>query len=88
MGSFSTEVPLPLRVFKEGVLAVACSPRHTLLLTRAGSLFAYGDNTEGALGMGDSRNRSRFEPVAFPETPPVFKKIAVGVRSDPYLIVL
>jgi hypothetical protein len=37
----------------EQVRMIACSARHTLLLTRLGSIYSCGDNSEGALGLGD-----------------------------------
>ena len=46
-------VPLPGYVPLERVSMIACSPRHSLLLTQMGSIFACGDNSEGALGTGD-----------------------------------
>jgi hypothetical protein len=48
--------PIPLSAFVplERVRMIACSPRHTLLLTQMGSVFGCGDNTEGCLGLGDA----------------------------------
>jgi alpha-tubulin suppressor-like RCC1 family protein len=39
-------------------VAVAASTHHTLVLTRTGCLFAFGDGKSGRLGTGDARNRN------------------------------
>lgn len=51
--------PLPLtrNITIERVSMIACSSRHTLLLTHFGSLYATGENSEGALGLGDTLPR-------------------------------
>ena len=36
---------------------IACSAVHTLAVSLAGDVFAFGQNTEGALGVGDIRSR-------------------------------
>tara|TARA_B110000444_G_scaffold259291_2_gene302562 strand:+ start:720 stop:2150 length:1431 start_codon:yes stop_codon:yes gene_type:complete len=46
----------------EKVKMVACGGRHTLVVTRAGGLFAFGSGDHGQLGLGDVQNRSA--PVA------------------------
>jgi hypothetical protein len=51
--------PLPLirNIMVERIRMIACSSRHTLLLTHFGSIYSCGDNTEGALGLGDTITR-------------------------------
>jgi len=56
-------IPLDRVIAIERVKMLACSSNHTLLLTCMGSLFACGDNTEGALGTGDFAARSIMTPV-------------------------
>jgi hypothetical protein len=41
----------------ERVAIIACSTRHTILLTQYGTIFSCGENTEGALGVGDFISR-------------------------------
>ena len=50
-------VPLPISICSQRVKLVACSSRHTLILTRKGQIYACGDNSEGALGVGDLQPR-------------------------------
>ena len=54
---------------------------HTLALKRDGSLWAWGGNEYGQLGLGDTENRNRPTPVAVPKTPQPGKPVAIG---DPY----
>jgi alpha-tubulin suppressor-like RCC1 family protein len=57
--------PLPLtrNLIMERVKLVACSSRHSLLLTHFGSVYSCGDNSEGALGLGDVIPRPSFTLV-------------------------
>jgi hypothetical protein len=57
-----TSLILPSIVILERIKMVSCALRHTLLLTYGGSLFACGDNSEGALGTGDTISRLTFIP--------------------------
>ena len=50
-------VPLPISICSQRVRLVACSSRHTLILTGKGQIYACGDNSEGALGVGDLQPR-------------------------------
>lgn len=50
-------VPLEAPILLERIRMIACSSRHTLLLTYFGSLYSCGDNAEGALGHGDMFSR-------------------------------
>jgi hypothetical protein len=50
-------VPMSAFMPLERIKMIACSPRHTLLLTQLGSIFVSGDNSEGALGLGDTLPR-------------------------------
>lgn len=71
-------VPLPRSLALERVSMIACSARHTLLLTTLGSMYACGDNSEGALGLGDLIPRTTFTPVDWPAEKPKPRFIAVG----------
>ena len=59
-----TPMPRPLSLCLERVKMVACSARHTLVLTTLGLVYACGDNTEGALGSGDVNSRSKLQLLA------------------------
>lgn len=59
-------IAIPPSVNLERVYMVACSHRHMLLLTYNGSVYSCGDNTEGALGLGDSFNRSALTLILWP----------------------
>jgi alpha-tubulin suppressor-like RCC1 family protein len=50
-------VPVPPSLVLERIKMVACSPRHTLVLSFLGTVYACGENTEGALGTGDVLSR-------------------------------
>jgi hypothetical protein len=50
-------IPMDRLVALERVQSVACSSQHSLLLTAMGSVFACGENSEGALGTGDFLSR-------------------------------
>ena len=50
-------LPVPTSLALERVRMISCSPRHTLLLTLMGNIYCCGENTEGALGLGDIRSR-------------------------------
>jgi alpha-tubulin suppressor-like RCC1 family protein len=74
-------VPLPALLLEEKISLIACSSRQTIILTFAGSLYSCGDNSEGALGVGDYLPRERFTPINWgDQTPPTIVKVAVGVR--------
>jgi hypothetical protein len=45
------------RLRLEGIRQIACSPRHTLLLSGFGIVYTCGENSEGALGLGDNISR-------------------------------
>jgi len=53
-------IPLPAPLLFERIKMVACSSRHTLLLTAMGFVYGCGENSEGALGTGDLISRSNF----------------------------
>lgn len=77
---------LPRLRVQEGVKQIACSPRHTLILSNMGILYSCGENSEGALGHGDTQSRSYFAPVFWPETesgsrPPIIQRVSAGSAS-------
>jgi alpha-tubulin suppressor-like RCC1 family protein len=54
----------PLSLSMEIVRMVACSSRHTLVLTSLGLIYSCGDNTEGALGTGDVNCRQKLSVLS------------------------
>eukprot|EP01041_Mallomonas_annulata_P005173 gene5173-10344_t len=56
-------VSVPASLALERVRQIACGAAHTLLLTWIGSIYACGDNAEGALGLGDLTSRQSFSPL-------------------------
>eukprot|EP01038_Epipyxis_sp_PR26KG_P006372 gene6372-8776_t len=74
-------IPLPLSIAVEKVHMIACSSRHTLLLTHFGSIYGCGENSEGALGLKDFINRSTFELIDWRVDFPKISKITVGSGS-------
>ena len=61
-----TAIPIPPSIHLERIKMVACSPSHMLVLTYNGSVYGCGDNTEGALGLGDTKNRLSLDLVLWP----------------------
>lgn len=57
-------VSRPLSLCLEIVRMVACSARHTLVLTTLGLVYSCGDNTEGALGSGDVTSRHNMQVLS------------------------
>jgi E3 ubiquitin-protein ligase HERC4 len=47
------------------IVRVVCGENHTIAMTVTGNLFVWGDNTSGQLGLGDTVNRLRPEPLRF-----------------------
>lgn len=43
------------------VISISCGESHTLALTIGGNVYAWGDNSQGQLGVGDTTNRLRPE---------------------------
>ena len=56
-------VNLPLSLCLERVKMIACSARHVLVLSTIGLVYSCGDNTEGALGVGDVASRSALQMI-------------------------
>lgn len=70
---------LPRSLAIESIAMIAASSRHILLLTRLGHVFALGENSEGALGLGDTISRASFEMLQnWTSELPKIVKIAVG----------
>ena len=58
---------------------VACGPYHTLVVTEAGELWAYGQGAQGRLGINDEQDRlvpTRVDPLHFSHAP--ISAIAAG----------
>lgn len=68
-------------IFAGALVIVATGCSYTLALKRDGSLWAWGDNEEGELGLGDREDRTFPTPVAVPRTPQPEKPVAIG---EPY----
>lgn len=88
-GSFPPlTIPIPVSLALERIRMIACSPRHTLILSYIGNIYSCGENTEGALGVGDTYTRTSFTLVSFPQVDdggadddavgPKFVKVAAG----------
>ena len=60
-------VPVPASLSLEKVRFIACSPRHSVILTDMGNLFSCGENSEGALGLGDTVSRCAFTLIPLPK---------------------
>lgn len=61
-------VPISRTIALEQVRSIACSSRHSLLLTHHGCVYSCGDNAEGALGLGDMHPRNVFTLVEWSTT--------------------
>lgn len=75
-------LPLPPLLQLQRIRMIACSQTHCIVLSAAGTLFSYGDNVEGALGMGDLAPRTVLTPIEFPgrhgQDEPFIVKIAAA----------
>lgn len=60
------KIPIPPSINLERISMIACSHRHMLVLTHNGSLYSCGDNTEGALGLGDTFTRRKLTLLFWP----------------------
>jgi hypothetical protein len=60
------KIPIPPSINLERISMIACSHRHMIVLTHNGSLYSCGDNTEGALGLGDTFTRRKLTLVLWP----------------------
>lgn len=61
-----TKLSIPPSINLERVAMIACSHRHVIVLTHNGSLYTCGDNTEGALGLGDTFSRHKLTLLLWP----------------------
>ena len=79
VGAHNPQVlPIPVSLALERIKTIACSSRHTLILSFLGNVYSCGENSEGALGHGDNFTRSTFTLIQLPEPVPKFDKIAAG----------
>ena len=74
-------IPIPPSLAMERIKMLACSPRHTLLLTVLGNIYCCGENSEGALGLGDLRPRHCVTLLTWPivshyASPPKIVKVS------------
>lgn len=80
-----TPVPFPPLLSMEKISMIACSPRHTLILSVFGNIYSCGENSEGALGLGDTISRMSLTLLTWPidplkpsDPPPKIVKVAAG----------
>ncbi|CAG0881435.1 unnamed protein product [Darwinula stevensoni] len=66
------------------MLQVACGVHHTLLLCNGGEVFAFGSNSRGQLGVGDTINRCHPDPVRIPPDVKIVQ-IAAGSYHSVFL---
>lgn len=60
----SSNVPIPVAPLRHRpVISIACGENHSLALTIGGNVYAWGDNAQGQLGLGDTTTRLRAELV-------------------------
>ena len=81
-GAFATPVALPGLA---GITAIAAGERFSMALRADGTLFTWGDNSQGQLGLGDVQ--ARLSPTAVPGTGTVVAiaagaNHALALRSD------
>lgn len=74
----SLQCLLPL--VRETVLQVACGFEHTLVRTASGAAYAYGKNSYGQLGLGDTLDRDQPYSMHFRGSP-LFKKNVVWIAA-------
>ena len=80
-----TPVLFPPLLAMEKINMIACSPRHTLILSSFGNIYSCGENSEGALGLGDTISRMSLTLLTWPidplkpsDSPPRIVKVAAG----------
>ena len=76
VGSLQCLMPL----VRETVLQVACGFEHTLVRTASGAAYAYGKNSYGQLGLGDTLDRDQPYSMHFRGSP-LFKKNVVWIAA-------
>lgn len=59
----STKIHVPLQLRHRPVVSVACGENHSLVMTVGGNVYAWGENTQGQLGLSDTTNRLRPEQI-------------------------
>lgn len=81
-------IPMSPSIPLERISMIACSPNHTILLTKIGNMYACGENSEGALGLGDVISRIEFTLIPFVHPintkdidPPKIVKVSAGSGS-------
>ena len=81
-------VSLPSSLTLERIATIACSPRHTLVLSCMGNIYVCGENSEGALGLGNLSSKDKLTLLQWPEdpedldrAPPKIVKISAGSGS-------
>jgi len=89
LGDLQVDVAQPtLLPLRESVLMVASSEVHTLILTESGTVYAFGDNTFGQLGLGDKERRASPFSLHFANSPfnkRKIRKISAGPKWSAFL---
>jgi alpha-tubulin suppressor-like RCC1 family protein len=85
--SCTTYQAMPLRVEGlTGIVAIAAGQRHSLALDRAGTIWSWGDDCAGQLGIGGSLNIAACDDYPFTDPHPLPSKVpglsgAVGISA-------
>lgn len=76
-------IVFPMAINLEQIRMIACSHRHLIVLTNNGTLYASGENSEGALGVGDLITRTSLTPIlSWPGTPNASGQGTMGEGTD------
>jgi len=76
------EDPIPYQMFDLDVVAVSCGRLHVIVLTFDGKIYAWGNNQQGQLGLGDYENRVEFCQIQICELPDLIKS-SVHLKDEP-----
>nr|XP_056717793.1 X-linked retinitis pigmentosa GTPase regulator [Euleptes europaea] len=75
--------PTCVKVLKpEKIKLAACGRNHTLICTEQGKVWAAGGNSEGQLGLGDTKERSTFHRISFFTNQLKIKQLAAGSSTS------
>ncbi|KAG8589785.1 hypothetical protein GDO81_006522 [Engystomops pustulosus] len=66
----------------EKIKLAACGRNHTLICTAQGKVYSSGWNSEGQLGLGDTKERSSFQEIAFFSGQYKIKQLSAGSNTS------
>ncbi|KAG8450537.1 hypothetical protein GDO86_002982, partial [Hymenochirus boettgeri] len=69
------------------VILAACGRNHTLVYTGQGKLYSTGGNSEGQLGLGDTKERTSFQEIPFFNGQYKIKQLSAGSNTSAALTV-